>query len=142
MIEVRLSTQASTEGLWSLLSDLDHWASMLPTMQEVTRVDDGPIGVGDRFQVRQPGLPKAVYQITYWQPDRGFTWVSSAVGVRTVASHRLDNGPEGTELVLGVEWSGPLAWLVRLVAGSKARRMVEQETDTFVRLAEHAERRA
>lgn len=134
-----MSTKASAEELWALLSDLEHWASMLPTMQQVTRVS-GPIGVGGRFEVHQPGLPKAVYEISHWEPHRGFTWVSSTIGVRTTASHRLDSRPEGTELVLGIEWSGPLGWLARAVAGSKAKRMVEQEAETFVRLVEHAER--
>jgi Polyketide cyclase / dehydrase and lipid transport len=141
MIEVRRSTRARTEDLWALLSDLDNWAGMLPTMQQVTRVDDGPIGPGGRFEVQQPGLPKAVYEITHWQPGRAFTWVSSAIGVRTTASHRLEPEPDGTGLTLSIDWSGPLAWIARLLAGSKARRMVEQEADTFVRLAEHAERR-
>jgi hypothetical protein len=140
MLAVSASTKASAEDLWALLSDLDNWADLLPTMQQVTRVRDGPIGVGGRFEVRQPGLPKAEYEITHWEPGRGFTWVSSAVGVRTTASHRLDAEPEATTLVLSIEWSGPLAWLARLVAGSKARRMVEQEAETFVRLAERAER--
>ena len=115
---------------------------MLPTMQQVIRLGGGgPIGVGTRFEVRQPGLPKAVYQITSWHPGREFTWVSTAAGVRTTAFHRLESEPDGTGLVLGIEWSGPLAWLARLVAGSKTRRMVEQEAATFVRLAEQAERR-
>jgi len=38
-------------------------------------------------------------------------------------------------MALGIDWSGPLAWLVRLMFASKARRMVELEADTFARLA-------
>jgi hypothetical protein len=137
-----VSARAGTEELWALLADLDHWAVMLPTMQQVTRIGDGPVGVGARFEVRQPGLPKAVYEITHWEPGRAFIWVSSAAGVRTTVSHRLEPESDRTALVLGIEWSGPLAWLARLAAGAKARRMVEQEAETFVRLAENAERRA
>jgi hypothetical protein len=125
-----------------LLSDLDHWADLLPTIQQIIRLSgDGPVGVGDRFEVQQPGLPKAVYEITHWEPGQAFTWVSSASGVRTTASHRLRPEPDGTGLALSIEWSGPSAWLARLLAGPKARRMVELEADTFVRLAEHADRR-
>jgi hypothetical protein len=108
-------------------------------MQQVTRIGDAPIGPGSRFEVQQPGLPKAVYEITHWEPGRAFTWVSSAGGVRTTASHRLQPTSDGTVLALGIEWSGPLAWMARLLASSKARRMVEQEAETFVRLGERAE---
>ena len=45
MIEVRRSTRASTEHIWALLSDLDSWAAMLPTMQQVIRLgSDGQRG--------------------------------------------------------------------------------------------------
>jgi len=62
--------------------------------------------------------------------------VSSAPGVRTTASHEVSERDGGTRLVLGIDWSGPLAPIVRMLVGMKARRMVEQEADTFVRLAE------
>lgn len=140
MIEVKRSTRAGAADLWSLLSDVDSWADLLPTIRQVTRLGNvGPIGVGARFEVKQPGLPTAVYEITSWEPGRAFTWVSSAPGVQTTASHRLEPDPDGTRLVLSIEWSGPLAWLIGLLLGAKTRRMIEQEADIFVRLAEHVE---
>lgn len=130
MTAVRQATRASTEDVWALLGDLGNWAGILPTMQRVIRLGGpGPIGAGVRFEVDQPGLPAAVYEITDWQAGRSFRWASSRVGVRTTASHRLDETPDGSELVLGLEWSGPLAWLAWFLAGSKARRMVQQEAD-------------
>jgi len=137
MMEEERSIAASASRLWAVLSDIESWDAMLPTMRQVVRIGaGGPVGVGARFEVRQPGLPKAVYEITDWRPERGFTWVSSSPGVRTTASHELSSHDGGTRLVLGIEWSGPLAGLIRLLIGPKARRMVAQEADTFVRLAE------
>ena len=137
MIDVERNADASTGRVWDLVSDLDRWGQMLPTIRQITRVGtEDPIGVGARFEVRQPGLPKGVYEITAWEPGSGFTWVSSAPGVRTTASHEISAQDGGTRLVLGIDWSGPLAPIVRALVGSKARRMVEQEADTFVRLAE------
>src|SRR5690348_16679533 len=81
---------AGADRVWRLISDLDRWDRMLPTMQKVSRLDArGPVGIGARFEVRQPGLPKAVYEITEWEPGSGFRWVASAPGVRTTATHEL-----------------------------------------------------
>ncbi|HET7357562.1 MAG TPA: SRPBCC family protein [Nocardioidaceae bacterium] len=136
MIRVSKVVDATAEDLWRKISDVAEWDSLLPTVDKVTRLDGGgPIAVGSRFEVHQPGLAKAVYEITEWRPDAGFTWVAAAPGVRTTATHELAAEGRHTRLVLGIDWSGPLAWLVRLMFGAKARRMVELEADTFARLA-------
>lgn len=114
----------------------------MPTIQQVKRVGaDAPIAVGSRFVVYQPGLPKAVYEVTDWQPGCAFTWVASSPGIRTTATHALSPQDGGTRLALGIEWSGPLAGLVRLLVASKTRRMVKQEADAFVQLAERENQR-
>jgi len=142
MIEVKRSTPATLERVWAVLSDVDNWPRVLPTFDSVSRVGgDARGGVGARFEVKQPGLAKAVYEITEWQSGRSFTWVSAASGVRTTASHRLEAEANGTRLILTVVWSGPLAWLARLLFGRKSSKMVQQEADIFVRLAEDAGRR-
>ena len=85
MSEVERNVEASRDRVWDLVSDVERWDRMLPTIRQVTRVGAaGPIGVGARFEVRQPGLPKAVYEITEWEPGSGFTWVSSSPAVRTI----------------------------------------------------------
>lgn len=137
MIEIERGINADPGRVWELVSDLENWGRMLPTMQSVTRLGGpGATTVGARFEVRQPGLPKAVYEITDWRPGHGFTWVASSPGVRTSATHEIASGDGGTRLALGIVWAGPLAGIVRALLGSKARGMVEQEADTFARLAE------
>ncbi len=133
---VERQIDAGVDRVWDLVGDVEHWDDLLPTMQRVTRIDGGgPAGEGSRFEVRQPGLPKAVYEITDWEPDVGFTWVAASTGVRTKATHEIRPSNGGALLVLGIEWSGPLAGLVGLLMGRKARRMVEQEADTFAELS-------
>jgi carbon monoxide dehydrogenase subunit G len=135
-IEVERHVTASPERVWELVGDVEHWDRLLPTIRAVTRLDGGgPVGVGARFQVRQPGLPPAAYEVTRWSPGGGFTWVSTAPGARTTATHELIPADGGTRLRLGIEWTGPLAGLVGALLGTKARRLVEQEGDAFARLA-------
>lgn len=136
MITVSSSVAGSPEGLWSLVGDVEGWGELLPTVTSVRRVDDdGAIGVGSRFEVRQPGLPKAVYEVTGWEPGRAFTWVARSLGVATTASHEVVPEGDGARLDLTLRWSGPLAGLIRLLVGAKARGMVKSEAATFTRLA-------
>ncbi|TCP45055.1 hypothetical protein EV191_11721 [Tamaricihabitans halophyticus] len=56
--------------------------------------------------------------------------------MRTTARHDVHEDGTGTRLVLELSWQGPLAPLIRLALGRKARHMVSQEAATFAQLAE------
>lgn len=132
------SARTTPDVLWSLMADLERWAELLPTIDTVERLDDEdtPIGVGSRFRVKQPGLAPANFEVTEWRPGSGFTWEAPGPGVRTRATHTLAHQDGLTLLRLGIEWTGPLAWLIRILLRGKTRRFLALEADTFVRLAE------
>ena len=136
MIRATAQSAATPDRLWSLASDVERWGDRLPTVDVVRRLDSGPIGVGSRFEVRQPGLPKAVWEVTDWQPQaRTFTWESTGPGIRSTAVHGVRAEGDGSRLDLSMTWSGPLARLLEALIGRKARGMVETEAETFTRLA-------
>jgi hypothetical protein len=135
MIQATARSTASPDRLWSLASDVERWGDRLPTVDSVRPLGSGPVGVGSRFEVRQPRLPKAVWEVTDWQ-GRSFTWVSSSPGIRSTAVHSVHDDGDGSRLELSLRWSGPLAWLLELLIGRMARSMVETEAETFARLAE------
>jgi len=123
---------ADRERLWRYVGDLDRWHELLPTVDSVTRTGPpGPIGVGTRVRVAQPRLATAEYVVTAWDPPAGFTWEATVRGVRTTASHELHATGTGTRLVLGLEWSGPAAWLARLLYSRLTRSYLEQEAAAF-----------
>lgn len=137
MIRVRRLITGTPDQLWELVSDVQRWHQMLPTVDEIVRVDrGGPIGIGSRFEMKQPGLPRAVWEITAWQSGKAFTWESSTPGVCTTATHKVGREDGHSYLDLALEWSGALGGVVDMIFGKKVRRMVEQEADTFARLAE------
>ena len=138
MIRATARSAASTDRLWSLASDVQHWGDRLPTVDSVRPLGSGPTtGVGSRFEVRQPGLPKAVWEVTVWQQQaRSFTWVSTSPGIRSTAVHTVHDDGGGSRLDLSLEWSGPLARVLELLIGRKAQGMVETEAATFTRLDE------
>ena len=137
MIRATARSAATPDRLWSLASDVERWGDRLPTVDVVRPLGSGPTRVGSRFEVRQPGLPKAVWEVTDWQQQgRSFTWVSTSPGIRSTAVHAVQDISGGSRLDLSLEWSGPLARVLELLIGRKARGMVEIEAETFTRLAE------
>src|SRR4051794_7328012 len=110
MIRATARSTATPDLLWSLVSDVERWGDRLPTVDVVRPLGSGPRGVGSRFEVRQPRLPKAVWEVTDWQQEgRSFTWVSTSPGIRSTAVHTVRDDPGGSTLDLSLEWSGPLA---------------------------------
>lgn len=137
MEPVLRTIEAPADVVWSFLSDLERWGELLPTVTSVTRLDGpGPIGVGSRFRVRQPGIVPATYEVTDWRPGQGFIWAASSPGIRAAGIHELrEVTPGRTELTLNVVWTGLLAPLMRMLLRGRARPMVEQEAAAFDRLA-------
>ncbi|OYO20509.1 polyketide cyclase [Enemella evansiae] len=139
MIAVSQQTSASVDEVWAVLSDLERWGDLLPTFSSVTHLaGPEPTGVGTRFEVRQPGLPTAVYEVSSWEPGRGFTWAARTRGATTAATHELTSSPTGCTLTQSITWTGPLARAIRLLLAAKVRRMVAAETASLLRLAERA----
>lgn len=136
MIRATARSAATPDRLWSFASDVGRWGDRLPTVDSVRPLGNGPTGTGSRFEVRQPGLPRATWEVTDWQPARSFTWASSSPGIRSTAVHTVHQDGVGARLDLSLEWSGPLARVLELLIGRRARGMVETEAETFARLAE------
>ena len=136
MIRATARSAATADRLWSLASDVERWGDRLPTVDSVRPLGTSPDRVGSQFEVRQPGLPKAVWRVTDWRQGRSFTWVSTTPGIRSTAVHTVHQEGDGSRLDLSLEWSGPLARVLEVLIGRKAQGMVETEAETFARLAE------
>lgn len=129
MIRVTRTSSAPAERLWAVLSDVRRWPEWLPTVDAVTPLQPNrPDEVGASYTVAQPGLPRAVWTITSVDEGRAFTWESASPGIRSVGTHELHPGSDGTTTIdLGIAWSGPLAPLLRMALGRKARDYVTRE---------------
>ena len=59
--------------------------------------------------IRQPKLPKALWEVARVDPGRSWTWESRAPGIRTVAEHVLEPIDGGrTRVRQAIEQHGPL----------------------------------
>jgi carbon monoxide dehydrogenase subunit G len=131
-----VTVAATPARVWELVSDVEGWPALIPTVDAVERLDDGPIAVGSRTRLRQPRLPEAVWTVTELDPGRSFTWASSSPGVAITASHVVVPHADGSRLSLSVDISGLLAPLGWWMTKSLTQRYVETEAASIKAAAE------
>jgi uncharacterized protein YndB with AHSA1/START domain len=120
-------TVAPPTRVWDALTDVESWPEWISSYHSVKRLDDGPLAVGSRAEVRQPGLATATYTVTALEPGREFTWESTAAGVRTTARHVVEPSDGGTRIRLSLRQTGALAGVVGVLLGGKIRRFLQLE---------------
>ncbi len=136
MIEVTRETTLPADVLWEVLGDLDAWPDWLPTVDAATPVVPGRSpGPGAAYVLEQPGLPRATWTITEWQPGRAFTWESRGPGIVSTGVHELLPAPAGTTIRLVLVWTGPLARPLAWAIGAKSRDYVTREAAALERTA-------
>ena len=82
-------------------------------MTDVKRLDSGPLQLGSRARLRQPGLPPLTWELTELQQGTQFTWVCRLPGVTAIARHEIIASETGSRLELTtLTWTGPFAGLV------------------------------
>lgn len=126
--EATVETTAEPAAVWALLADVTHWPAWTPTMTSVTPLADGPLRVGNRYRVRQPGIPQATWEVTELVEDSSFVWVRHLPGARLVAGHDvLPNESGGSTIVLSLDLTGALAGLLGALTAKQIRRSVDTE---------------
>jgi uncharacterized protein YndB with AHSA1/START domain len=129
-------TVATPALVWAALVDVEAWPTWMTSYTSVRRLDSGPLRVGSRAEVKQPGLSRAVYEVTTMTPEREFTWSSTTAGVRTTANHLVRAEGEHARVRLHVDQRGFLAAPVGLLLGSKIRRFLQVEAAGLCAAAE------
>jgi uncharacterized membrane protein len=133
------TTSAPQDQVWQALVDVTDWPRWSTSYTSIQRLDEGPLAVGSRARVKQPRLAPSTVEVTELDAGRGFTWVSSAAGVRFVGRHRLvPEAGGGTRIELAGELSGWLAAAVKVLLGRRIARYVGLEAKGIKAAAEAA----
>lgn len=123
---------APVAALWTVVEDLESWPDHTPTMSSVTRIDDGPLRVGSRATVTQPGLGARTWTVTEMAPARRFAWETTLGRIRLHAAHDLaEDGPDGSTQTLTLDLEGWGAGLLGLLTGRQMRRSLARENEGF-----------
>jgi uncharacterized membrane protein len=122
-VEITTTTtiDAPIARVWAATLDLEALPSITPTVTAVERLDSGPVQVGSRARLRQPGLPARIWTVEELDAPRRFVWATSLLGVRMSGVHELASaGDERCELTLRVVFEGRGARLL----GGLGRRSI------------------
>ncbi|OAA29546.1 Polyketide cyclase / dehydrase and lipid transport [Frankia sp. EI5c] len=126
--ETSVTIDAPADEVWAVMRDVRRWPAWTPTMTAVDTADD-ELRDGSVARIRQPRLPVAEWTVTDLVAGEGFSWISRATGMTTVADHRISPAPAGNQVTvrLSLRQSGPLAPVVGLLMGRLVRRYVDTE---------------
>ncbi len=126
--EQTTSAAATVAQAWTALADVTAFPKWTKSMTEVRALDGAPLRTGNRYRIRQPGLPVIVWRATEVREGESFVWEARSPGVRTVAFHRLAANPDGTtQITIGLDQTGALAGLVGALIGGRTRRYLAME---------------
>ena len=95
-IEHSIDIAAPVARVWELTLDIESWPEHVPTMTSIRRLDDGPLTVGSRAEVKQPGQRARVWTVTELEAKRVFAWSADALGTTMTGTHRLTATESGT----------------------------------------------
>ena len=135
---VVVDVSAAPAVVWPVIRDVERWHEWTASITRITRLDRGPLQLGSRAEVEQPKLPSNRFVVTALEEDRGFTWETKSPGLGGAGHHWIDPLDDGrrSRVTLGVDFSGPLAWIVALFYGRLTQRYIEMEAEGLKRRSE------
>ncbi|MGY6502560.1 MAG: SRPBCC family protein [Acidimicrobiales bacterium] len=133
---------APIDRVWALTIDVERLPDHTPTITSVERLDQGPLALGSRARVKQPGQRPTVWTVTELEPTTRFAWSTKVATVTMAGIHDLRPAEDGTANTLSIEFSGFGSRLMSLLAGRIVRRAIETENDGLRAAAEQTEAEA
>jgi uncharacterized membrane protein len=121
-----VTIEAPIEVVWSVFTDVERWPTWASSFTSVELID-GPLRLGAKARIRQPGLPTVIWEVTQWEPGRAWTWTAKSPGARTDASHILTRVGDGTVAEQSITSSGPVGRLAAFAWRSLTRRYLAIE---------------
>lgn len=113
--------------VWSVMADVERWPEWTASISRVKVLSSGPLQVGGRFRIHQPGLPPALWRVTDLNPGVSFTWVSTVPGVYVTAQHKVESIARGTRVTLSICYEGLLGPLLAWWIGDLNERYLAME---------------
>jgi uncharacterized membrane protein len=114
--------------VWDVFSDVERWPEWTASVTRLVALDGPGIGVGKRFEVKQPHMPKLVWEVTEVAPGVAWTWVQRSPGGVTVARHEVI--PESdlrSRVRQQLDQRGAVGLVVGLLMRGMTRRYLELE---------------
>ena len=124
--------------VWDVFSDVEHWPEWTDSVTSLVALDGPGLAVGRRFEIKQPRMPKLVWEVTDLAPGKSWTWVQRSPGGLTTASHDVTALSESrTRVRQQLDQRGPVGAVVGLLMRRMTRRYLELESQGLKGRSEH-----
>jgi uncharacterized membrane protein len=135
---VTIDIAAPPARVWQVLADVESWPQWTASVTSVKRLDSGPLHVGSKARVKQPGMPVLTWEVTELTEGAGFSWVARTPGVDATGIHQVAATADGSRLTVGITWTGLFGGLAGALAGKRTRESLTTEASGHKTAAETA----
>lgn len=126
--ECGVDIEAPAGLVWGVFSDVERWPEWTASVAQLVALDGPALAVGHRFEIKQPRMPKLVWEVTELAPGASWTWVQRSPGGLTVARHDVVAESDRTTRVRQqLDQRGPIGALVGLFMRGMTRRYLDLE---------------
>ncbi len=94
-----IEVEAPAATVWDVFTDVERWSEWTASIERVVPLDGAGIEVGKRFEIKQPRMPKLVWEVTEVEPGTSWTWRQRSPGATTFATHEVVPHGAGRTLV-------------------------------------------
>jgi uncharacterized membrane protein len=123
-----VAIDAPADVVWEVFSDVERWPEWTASVTRIVAVDGPGLAVGKRFAIKQPRMPKLVWEVTEVVPGSSWTWVQRSPGGLTVARHDvIAESDNRTQVRQQLDQRGPLGALVGFLMRGMTRRYLDLE---------------
>ncbi len=122
-----IEIDAAPSLVWNVFSDVERWPQWTASVTSLTALDGPGLAVGKRFEIKQPRLPKLVWEVTELVEGASWTWEQRSPGGRTVAVHEVVPKGDRTLVRQRLDQQGPIGALVARFMRGTTKRYLELE---------------
>ncbi len=141
MITGSIEIDAEAARVWQVFVDVERWSEWTASIQSIVALDGPGIEVGKRFEIKQPRLPKLVWEVTEVEPGTSWAWRQRSPGGTTTAVHEVIPTAGGTLVRQRIEQRGPIGVLVGVLMRGTTKRYLQLEAEGLKARSEQVQRR-
>ncbi|MBV8965847.1 MAG: SRPBCC family protein [Mycobacteriaceae bacterium] len=123
--------------VWDVFSDVERWPEWTASVTRLVAIDGPGLAVGKRFAIKQPRMPKLVWEVTELVPGTSWTWAQRSPGGSTMARHDVVATTDHQSLVLQhLDQQGPVGAVLGRLMHSITKRYLELEAQGLKKRSE------
>jgi uncharacterized membrane protein len=114
--------------VWNVFSDVERWPEWTASVTRLVALDGPGIAVGKRFEIKQPRMPKLIWEVAEVTPGTSWTWTQRSPGGLALARHEvIAQSADRTLVRQQIDQRGPIGASVGLLMRRMTKRYLELE---------------